>query len=239
MSIDRITAVGTSGGAAAFRSEAGLTEDDHLVVLARERASGRGGGRDGARDGSGPHDGAQGEDASAQASSSVGADGSDGRDPWAEAIGADRDPGPRATDAEAAPALPAHPDVAPALARSWALAQELHDPTPATPVADWEAVLTELERDVESARAMLDHHTGEDAVALPPDSALAGTWTPPTGLGPLPTSLAARARALLADQQDVGRRLAEAAGAGRKQSQLLDSMKFDNASAPVLLDQDG
>lgn len=91
----------------------------------------------------------------------------------------------------------------------------------------WEDALTALELDVEATERVLDH----DHVPAPPDP-----WAPPTGLGPLPAELADRARALLARQVELSRRVAEAAILARKHGQAAQAMRSVPPAVPVYLD---
>lgn len=93
--------------------------------------------------------------------------------------------------------------------------------------AAWEAALTALELDVEATARVLDH----DHVPTPPDP-----WAPPTGLGPLPAELEHRARALLARQVELSRRVAEAAVLARRHGQVAQAMRSVPPAVPVYLD---
>lgn len=94
--------------------------------------------------------------------------------------------------------------------------------------AAWEEALAALELDVDLAEQMLtlDHLADRPAA----------TWAPPTGLGPLPVALADRARAVLARQIEVGRRLAEAADLNRRHSRAAEAMRSAPPAAPVYVD---
>ncbi len=61
-------------------------------------------------------------------------------------------------------------------------------------------------------------------------------WSPPTHLGPMPATLADRARALLDRQLEVSRRLAEAAALSRRQLRAASMLRQRAESAPVYLD---
>lgn len=92
----------------------------------------------------------------------------------------------------------------------------------------WESALTALELDVVVAeRALTLDHIAEN----PPD-----LWAPPVGLGPLPATLGARARALLARQLEVGRRLAEAADLSRRHLAAAQALRSAGPAVPVYLD---
>jgi hypothetical protein len=92
----------------------------------------------------------------------------------------------------------------------------------------WEAALTALEMDVDLAERMLalDHLADAPAAA----------WTPPTGLGPLPTTLVDRARTLLDRQLEVARRLTEAADLNRRHMRAAQAMRATGPSSPVYVD---
>lgn len=95
----------------------------------------------------------------------------------------------------------------------------------------WAAALADLELDVEAAERMLTL----DRIAQAPPAG----WTPPSGLGPLPAPLLDRARALLARQIEVGRRLAEAAELSRRQLAAVQAHRGAAESAPVYIDLAG
>ncbi len=102
----------------------------------------------------------------------------------------------------------------------------------ATGTADWteawEQALTALELDVVVAERTL---TLDHIADNPPD-----LWAPPVGLGPLPATLADRARALLARQLEVGRALAEAADLSRRHLAAAQSLRSAGPAVPVYLD---
>ena len=92
----------------------------------------------------------------------------------------------------------------------------------------WESALAALELDVVVAECALTlDHIAEN----PPD-----LWAPPVGLGPLPATLGDRARALLARQLEVGRRLAEAADLSSRHLAAAQSMRSTGPAVPVYLD---
>lgn len=94
--------------------------------------------------------------------------------------------------------------------------------------AAWEGALAELELDVALAEQMLTlGHIAQD----PPTP-----WSPPSGLGPLPTEMVDRARTLLDRQLDVARRLAEAADLSRRHSRAVQAMRATAPSVPVYID---
>lgn len=80
--------------------------------------------------------------------------------------------------------------------------------SPSDALPEWDAVLTGLEADLASALAASD--AGGDA----PE---AERWQPPVGLGPLPTELEQRARALASAQQAVLAHLRDARDAAARQ----------------------
>lgn len=95
--------------------------------------------------------------------------------------------------------------------------------------AAWEAALTALELDVAAAEATLTLDHIADAPPRDP-------WAPPVGLGPLPATLADRARALLERQLETGRRLAEAAELSRRHSRAAQALRQSPPPLPVYLD---
>lgn len=96
------------------------------------------------------------------------------------------------------------------------------DAVPAT----WEAVLDDLEREVERAERLSAESQGP------------GAWTPPAGLGPLPRHLLDRAQRLLERQQAAAARLPEELGA--TMAQLRVGRRIERATTratmPVYLD---
>lgn len=95
--------------------------------------------------------------------------------------------------------------------------------------AVWEAALTSLEIDLDLAEAMLSlDHIADNPPRDP--------WAPPQGLGPLPATLADRARALLDRQIETGRRLAEAADLSRRHSRAAQALRSVPPAVPVYLD---
>ncbi|GIG27670.1 hypothetical protein [Cellulomonas marina] len=113
----------------------------------------------------------------------------------------------------------------------------------------WEAVLGELETDVETAERILAEAHAAPAV-VPGGTPSAGpavptvhqgasaSWVPPTGLGPVPASLQVRARALLDRQLDVARRTAESIASGRRHAAAADAMRVRSAAVPVYIDSE-
>jgi hypothetical protein len=94
----------------------------------------------------------------------------------------------------------------------------------------WSSALAELQLEVDLAEALLasDH--------LPPGRR---AWVPPTGLGPLPAPLRARAEALLERQTEVARRLAEAASLARRHASAVQVLRADGPARPVYVDTAG
>jgi hypothetical protein len=99
--------------------------------------------------------------------------------------------------------------------------------------AAWDAALSAVELDVESAERLIAQlHAGVDEAPEPEDHA----WVAPALLGPIPLEFADRARHLLARQTEVSERLAEAMVVARSQTRALS--KFDRAERPpVYLDR--
>ncbi|WP_062382539.1 hypothetical protein [Demequina iriomotensis] len=93
----------------------------------------------------------------------------------------------------------------------------------------WERTLAELELDVDEAERML-------AAAYIPPEAPTRTWRPPVGIGPMPASLEARARALLARQVDVSARLAAAASDSRRHGRAISQLTAGASTPPVYVD---
>lgn len=107
---------------------------------------------------------------------------------------------------------------------------------PASFQSAWEGALAELEVDVTAAEQLLQAiHGGaafDDVPAGP------GSWAPPTGLGPLPESLAERAHLVLARQLAVSERMAQAAVLSRQQLELDRRMRPElPASRPMFVDR--
>jgi hypothetical protein len=109
------------------------------------------------------------------------------------------------------------------------------DPATRAPGADpwlerWSAALAELQLEVDLAEALLaSDHLPEGRRG----------WVPPTGLGPLPASLRARAEALLDRQAEVGRRLAEAASLARRHASAVQVLRAGGPARPVYVDTAG
>ena len=104
------------------------------------------------------------------------------------------------------------------------------NPDPAWDAA-WVAALDELELAVGDAELML---AGAHAlVARPP------AWHPPLGLGPMPASLEARARAILGRQLAVAEELSAAAIRNRRQLRIHEQMVPFVPHPPVYVDLEG
>lgn len=96
----------------------------------------------------------------------------------------------------------------------------------------WASALDELELAVADAeRQLADAHRAAPVAAAP--------WRPPAGLGPMPASLEARARALLGRQLETARSLAAAATRSRRQLRISDAMSPPTPHPPVYVDLDG
>lgn len=93
--------------------------------------------------------------------------------------------------------------------------------------AAWTAALDALESDVEAVeRALADEHRRRDMPA-------ASTWSPPTGLGPLPLDLRPRADEILARQIAAARELAAAMAANRRQAALASRIEVGTAGKHI------
>ncbi|MGY3567490.1 hypothetical protein [Sinomonas sp. RB5] len=112
----------------------------------------------------------------------------------------------------------------------------------------WESVLAALEADLAASERLLGgppvggppvggHDAGgPDHAGLPPAVV---HWAPPPGLGPLPESLAARARALEAAQRGLAARLAAARSSAATHLAALRAVPSARQDAPVYLDVTG
>lgn len=98
----------------------------------------------------------------------------------------------------------------------------------------WADALHDLEIDVEVAEGLLRsaHLPSVNDVQLV-------AWRPPSGLGPLPASLLARAQALLSRQIEVARLAGEAASLSRRHLAAADAMRARPAAVPMYLDANG
>lgn len=94
----------------------------------------------------------------------------------------------------------------------------------------WSEALAEMQVELDVAEALLasDH--------LPPGRRV---WVPPSGLGPMPAPLRARAEALVARQTEVARRLAEAASLARRHASAAEHLRASGPARPVYLDTAG
>ena len=90
----------------------------------------------------------------------------------------------------------------------------------------WTAVLDDFERTLVEQRAALDRGDAQDITG----------YTPPAGLGPLPASLAGRARAALQEAERLVHDLQSATASTQRELGLLDRMRPE-AAAPSYLDQ--
>jgi hypothetical protein len=102
--------------------------------------------------------------------------------------------------------------------------------------AAWVSALDDVELGVEQAEQLLSRlHSGP---ADPEDTLgeLTGSWTPPTGLGPLPESLEERARIVLARQLEVAERLATAAVHSRQQLAFARRADVTPPARPLFVD---
>ncbi|SEJ56373.1 hypothetical protein [Demequina mangrovi] len=93
----------------------------------------------------------------------------------------------------------------------------------------WVATLGELELTLEQAEAML-------AADHVPSAEAGGAWTPPVGIGAIPAPLVDRARALLARQVEVSRRLATAAAESRRHDRAIARLAGGPPAPPVYID---
>lgn len=99
----------------------------------------------------------------------------------------------------------------------------------------WADALDAIQLDVDRAEALLAAvHAGSDLPAS--EDVLTARWDPPRGLGPLPLPLVRRAEALLARQQEVARRLAEATHTNRLHARAAVALREKPAAVPVYLD---
>ncbi len=96
----------------------------------------------------------------------------------------------------------------------------------------WAAALDDLELDVAQAERMLGQAHRDVSVAT-------GPWVAPAGLGPLPASLEARARALLERQLATAHALGLAAVRSRRQLRIHEALTPPTEHPPVYLDVDG
>lgn len=120
-----------------------------------------------------------------------------------------------------------------------------------TSTARWEAVLDELETDIQRTHQLLvrpptvtaqdsthdapQDSPGDDAPALA-DLLLAAQWVPPTDLGPLPDALRGRAEAVVNQQRVLTATLNETLVTTRAHLRVADTLRRRNAPQAVYLD---
>jgi len=99
----------------------------------------------------------------------------------------------------------------------------------------WADALSALEIDVKACERLLCAvHAGTD---LPDTDGTLGSWVPPTDIGPLPETMAERARTVLACQLAVAQALAQAAAQSRQQLAFADRVQTGRSPArPVFVD---
>jgi hypothetical protein len=98
----------------------------------------------------------------------------------------------------------------------------------------WSRALDDLELDLHATEQMLaDLHADAEAAL----EARTATWTPPTGLGPLPVSLQDRGRALLERQLAAARAITTQLAANRRHVAAAEAMSARNESRPLFVDQ--
>lgn len=116
-----------------------------------------------------------------------------------------------------------------------------------TATARWEAVLAELETDIQRTHEFLvrpptavhpdggaatDDDLGPTAAAL----MLAAHWTPPTDLGPLPDGLRSRAEAVVNQQRELTKTLNETLVTTRAHLRVAENLRRRNAPQAIYLD---
>lgn len=119
-----------------------------------------------------------------------------------------------------------------------ASAEVSDETTTAPPVDDrspWEVALDDLEAEVDRAEALVSPGFLLETVAAPPGAA----WTPPTGLGPLPGELQARAVAVFDRQAELAPRVEEAVRAARAHLRAVGSLRTNDTTASVYVDAVG
>jgi hypothetical protein len=100
--------------------------------------------------------------------------------------------------------------------------------------AAWARALDAMELDVAATELLLEQvHARVDA---PPPS-LSGSWTPPSGLGPLPASLRERASALLERQLAAARAVAVELGTTRRHAVAVEAMSVRPQPRPLFVDR--
>lgn len=96
----------------------------------------------------------------------------------------------------------------------------------------WHTALEAMELDVAETEAMLARlHAQADHVPQP-----LTPWQLPEGLGPMPSTLADRARALLERQQRAAADITRAMVGNRRQQKAAASMDQRDAARPVYID---
>ena len=96
----------------------------------------------------------------------------------------------------------------------------------------WHTALDAMELDVAETEAVLARlHAEADHVPSP-----LAPWQPPAGLGPLPSTLADRARALLERQQRAAAELTRAMVGNRRQQRAAAAADHRAAARPVYID---
>lgn len=101
----------------------------------------------------------------------------------------------------------------------------------------WDAVLTRLEADLAVLESQLSGVP--DALELAALGVKPASFTPPSGLGPLPEHLADRARALEVAQARVALRVAEVRTTAGQHLAALRAVPSPPAQAPVYVDVEG
>ena len=101
----------------------------------------------------------------------------------------------------------------------------------------WEAVLDELETELAGADAVLADELGTAARGVVTPSRV--SWLPPSGLGPLPPELAARAHDLAAAQVELARRLERARRRAARHLTALDAVPAAPRQASFFVDAQG
>lgn len=116
-----------------------------------------------------------------------------------------------------------------------------------TATSRWEAVLAELETDIQRTHEFLvrppatvhqDGGAGTDDDLGPTAAALmlAAHWTPPTGLGPLPDGLRSRAEAVVNQQRELTKTLNETLVTTRAHLRVAENLRRRNAPQAIYLD---
>lgn len=113
-----------------------------------------------------------------------------------------------------------------------------------TTTARWEAVLDELEADIQRTQELLARPpTATEPQAGPDDEGptiadllLAAHWVPPTDLGPLPDALRARAEAVVNQQRGLTATLNDTLVTTRAHLRVTDTLRRRNAPQAVYLD---